>query len=39
MPDFEANLEHHHHLIDLDTGDVIEFQHEELELLKRRIAD
>lgn len=36
---FEANLEHHHHLIDLDTGDVIEFQHEGLELLKRRIAD
>jgi Fur family ferric uptake transcriptional regulator len=35
---FEANLEHHHHLIDLDTGEVIEFQHEGLERLKQQIA-
>ena len=36
---FEVNLEHHHHLIDLETGKVIEFQNEELEELKERIAD
>lgn len=35
---FEANLDHHHHLIDLATGEVIEFQDEELEKLKERIA-
>ena len=35
---FEANLDHHHHLIDLATGEVIEFQDEELEELKERIA-
>ena len=29
---------HHHHLIDLDTGEVIEFQDDELEELKERIA-
>jgi len=36
---FETNLEHHHHLIDLDTGEVVEFKDEALERLKRRIAD
>lgn len=36
---FELNLEHHHHMIDLATGEVVEFQNEELELLKLRIAD
>ena len=36
---FEVNLEHHHHLIDLETGKVIEFQNDELEELKARIAD
>jgi len=36
---FDTNTEHHHHLVDLDTGEVIEFQSEELESLKRRIAD
>ena len=36
---FEVNLEHHHHLIDLETGKVIEFQNEELEELKEHIAD
>ena len=29
---------HHHHLINLDTGDVIEFENDELEALKRKIA-
>ena len=36
---YEVNEEHHHHLIDLETGDVIEFQNEELEKLKERIAN
>ena len=36
---FEVNAEHHHHLIDLETGDVIEFQNQELEELKERIAN
>ncbi len=35
----QATEEHHHHLIDLDTGDVIEFQDEELERIKVRIAN
>lgn len=35
---YEANMEHHHHLIDLETGQVIEFQNRELELLKEKIA-
>ncbi len=35
---FEVNLEHHHHLVDVDSGEVIEFQNEELERLKTRIA-
>ncbi|MFA5592230.1 MAG: Fur family transcriptional regulator [Micavibrio sp.] len=35
---YETNTEHHHHLIDLDTGEVIEFQNEALEELKERIA-
>lgn len=30
--------EHHHHLIDIDTGEVIEFQDEGIEDLKKRIA-
>ena len=29
---------HHDHLIDIDTGDVIEFQSEEIEKLKKKIA-
>ena len=36
---FEANLEHHHHLIDVETGEVLEFQDDELEVVKSRIAD
>lgn len=35
---YELNWDHHHHLIDLETGKVIEFQSEELELLKHKIA-
>lgn len=36
---FEVNATHHHHLIDLDTGAVIEFQNEKLEKLKIEIAN
>lgn len=35
---FETNLEHHHHLVDVETGEVIEFQSQRLEELKRDIA-
>lgn len=35
---YEVNMEHHHHLIDVDSGDVIEFQNDELEVLKEKIA-
>lgn len=35
---YELNAEHHDHLIDLETGDVIEFQDGELEAIKERIA-
>jgi len=36
---FEENRDtHHHHLIDLNTGEVIEFQSSELEALKEKIA-
>lgn len=35
---YETNTEHHHHLIDMETGKVIEFQNEELEKLKVKIA-
>ena len=36
---YEGNAEiHHHHLIDIETNDVIEFQDEKLELLKEEIA-
>lgn len=35
---FEVNTEHHHHLIDLETGEVVEFQNKELEQIKDRIA-
>lgn len=36
---YEVNWDHHHHLIDLETGQVIEFQNNELEALKERIAN
>ncbi|WP_051329948.1 Fur family transcriptional regulator [Niveispirillum irakense] len=35
----EARDEHHHHLIDVQTGAVVEFSSEELELIKEKIAD
>ncbi|MCB9984055.1 MAG: transcriptional repressor [Rhodospirillales bacterium] len=35
---YEVNADHHHHLIDLETGKVIEFQNDELEKLKIKIA-
>ncbi len=35
---YEVNSDHHHHLVDLETGQVIEFQNEELEKLKEKIA-
>jgi Fur family ferric uptake transcriptional regulator len=31
--------DHHDHLIDVETGAVIEFHDEELEALKRRVAE
>jgi len=34
----ENREEHHHHLIDLQTGEVIEFVNTEIEALKERIA-
>jgi len=35
---YEVNSDHHHHLVDLETGQVIEFQNQELEKLKEKIA-
>jgi Fur family ferric uptake transcriptional regulator len=35
---YEVNMDHHHHLVDLESGEVIEFQNEELEHLKEKIA-
>jgi Fur family ferric uptake transcriptional regulator len=35
---YEVNWDHHHHLVDLETGQVIEFQNEELEKMKVKIA-
>lgn len=35
---YEVNMEHHHHLIDLESGEVIEFQNEDLEKMKEKIA-
>ncbi|MGN7439035.1 MAG: Fur family transcriptional regulator [Alcanivorax sp.] len=36
---YELNWDHHHHLVDLETGEVIEFQNDELERLKEKIAE
>ena len=36
---YEIQTDHHHHLIDVDTGEVVEFQDAELEKLKLAIAD
>lgn len=35
----EAREEHHHHLIDVQSGEVVEFSSEELEQIKQKIAD
>ncbi|HRK97710.1 MAG: transcriptional repressor [Alphaproteobacteria bacterium] len=35
---YDTNTDHHHHMIDLETGEVIEFKNEELERIKRKIA-
>ena len=35
---YELNMAHHHHLIDVESGDVIEFQNEEIEKMKAEIA-
>lgn len=34
-----SDREHHHHLIDVRTGQVVEFESDELEKLKRKIAE
>jgi Fur family transcriptional regulator, ferric uptake regulator len=34
----ENREEHHHHLIDVNSGDVIEFKNQDLEDLKKKIA-
>lgn len=36
---FEVNAEDHYHLIDVDSGDVVEFHNDELVALKEKIAD
>ena len=35
---YEESGEHHEHLVDVETGDVIEFYHAELEALKKQVA-
>ncbi len=35
---YELNTEHHHHLIDIENGEVIEFQNQEIEDMKADIA-
>jgi Fur family ferric uptake transcriptional regulator len=35
---YEINTEHHHHLIDVESGEVIEFQNDEIEKMKAEIA-
>ena len=36
---YEINSSHHHHLVDLETGKVIEFQNSEIENIKKKIAE
>ena len=36
---YELAGEHHEHLVDVDSGEIHEFQHEELEALKEKIAN
>ncbi len=35
---YEVNTEHHHHLIDIDSGKVVEFQNDKIEKMKQKIA-
>jgi Fur family ferric uptake transcriptional regulator len=35
---YDIRTDHHHHLIDVDTGAVVEFQSPEIEALKEEIA-
>lgn len=35
---YELNTEHHHHLIDIESGEVVEFQNQEIENMKAEIA-
>ena len=35
---YELSGEHHEHLVDVDSGEIHEFQHAELEALKEKIA-
>ena len=35
---YELNTDHHHHLIDIENGEVIEFQNHEIEQMKEEIA-
>ena len=35
---YEEAGEHHEHLIDVESGEIIEFQNEELEEMKRQVA-
>ena len=35
----EAPKEHHDHLIDVNTGEIIEFVNEEIELLQKKVAE
>ena len=36
---YEESGEHHEHLVDIETGEVIEFYNEALETMKREIAE
>ncbi|MCB9991735.1 MAG: transcriptional repressor [Rhodospirillales bacterium] len=35
---YELNTDHHHHLIDIESGEVVEFQNDEIEKMKEDIA-
>ena len=36
---YEVMSDHHHHLIDTESGEVIEFTNDEIEVLKHKIAE
>lgn len=36
---YEIQTDHHHHLIDVDTGEIVEFRNHDLEAIKTRIAE